>query len=101
MRKIDKYKELFHKVIFERRYTCQDEFGWPDDEKRKFEFYFRVSKVFTLSGIVWRVDVPDFTTHDIDKFTAIWRAIKHVHEDGPRYYRLKEELYRKGIMKQL
>lgn len=101
MKKIDVHKEIFHKVIFDHRYTCQDEFGWTDDEKRKFEFYFRVSKVFTLSGIVWRVEVPDFTTHDKDEFTAIWRAVKHIHEDGPRYYRLKEELYRKGIMRQL
>ena len=78
MRRIDKHKELFHKVIFEERYICQDEFGWPDDENRKFEFYFKVSKVFTLSGIVWRVQVPDFTIHDKNKFTAIWRAIKQV-----------------------
>ena len=101
MRRIDKHKELFHKVIFEERYICQDEFGWPYDEKRKFEFYFKVSKVFTLSGIVWRVQVPDFTIHDKNKFTAIWRAIKQVQEDGPRYYRLKEELYKKGYMNKL
>ena len=101
MRKIDKHKELFHKVIFERKYTCHDEFGWPDDKRHEFEFYFKVSRVFTLSGIVYRVEVPDFIAHDKDKFTAVWRAIKHVHEDGPRYYRLKDELYRKGIMKQL
>ena len=101
MRRIDKHKELFHKVIFEERYICQDEFGWPDDENRKFEFYFKVSKVFTLSGIVWRVQVPDFTIHDKNKFTAIWRAIKQVQEDGPRYYRLKEELYKKGYINKL
>lgn len=101
MRKIYKHKELLHKVLCEWRYTCQDEFGWPDDKRHEFEFYFKVSRVFTLSGIVYRVEVPDFTAHDKDKFTAVWRAIKHVHEDGPRYYRLKEELYRKGIMKQL
>lgn len=101
MRRIDKHKELFHKVIFEERYICQDEFGWPDDENRKFEFYFKVSKVFTLSGIVWRVQAPDFTIHDKNKFTAIWRAIKQVQEDGPRYYRLKEELYKKGYMNKL
>ena len=101
MRRIDKHKELFHKVIFEERYICQDEFGWPDDENRKFEFYFKVSKVFTLSGIVWRVQVPDFTIHDKNKFTAIWRAIKQAQEDGPRYYRLKEELYKKGYMNKL
>ena len=101
MRRIDKHKELFHKVIFEERYICQDEFGWPDDENRKFEFYFKVSKVFTLSGIVWRVQVPDFTIHDKNKFTAIWRAIKQVQEDGPRYYRLKEDLYKKGYMNKL
>lgn len=99
--KIDRYKELFHRVIFEQRCICRDEFGWPDDKRREFEFYFKVSRVFTLSGIVYRVEVPDFTAHDKDKFTAVWRAIKHVHEDGPRYYRLKEELYRKGIMRQL
>lgn len=99
--KIDSCKELFHKVLFERKYVCQDEFGWPDDEKRKFEFYFKVSKVFTISGIFYRVEVPNLTVHDKDKFFAIWNAIKHINEDGPRYYRLKEELYRKGIMRQL
>lgn len=99
--RIDKHKALFSKVIFERKYTCQDEFGLSDDEKRKFEFYFRVSKVFTLAGIVYRVEVPDLVEHDKDKFSAIWRAIKHINEDGPRYYRLKDELYRKGFMRQL
>lgn len=101
MKKIDIHKELFHKTIFERKYVCQDEFGSYDDEKRKFEFYFKVSKVFTLSGIVYRVEVPDLTVHDKDKFFAIWIAIKHVNEDGPRYYRLKDELYRIGIMRKL
>lgn len=100
-KKVDIHKEIFHKVIFYKKYICQDEFGWPDDEKHKFEFYFKISKVFTLSGIVYRVQVPDLTVHDKNMFLAIWEAIKNINDDGPRYYRLKEELYRKGFIKHL
>lgn len=101
MKKICRDKEIFKRVLFEQEYECCDEFGSSQDKKRRFKFFFRVSRIFTLGGIVYRVEIPDLVTHDKIMLRAIWRAVKEIQDDGPRYYRLKEELYRKGFMKQL
>lgn len=101
MKKLDIHRELWHKVLFEQKCECIDEFGSSEDEKRKFGFYFKLSKVYTLSGVVYRFEVPNYTYHDKNLTKGMWEMLKYIHDDGMRYYRLKEELTRKGIMKTL
>lgn len=101
MKKIDINRELWHKVLFEQKCECVDEFGSSEDKRRKFKFYFKLSKVYTLSGVVYRFEVPNCTYHDKNLSRGIWEILKYIHNDGTRYYRLKEELIRKGIMRTL
>lgn len=101
MKKLDIHRELWHKVLFEQKCECIDEFGSSEDEKGKFGFYFKLSKVYTLSGVVYRFEVPNYTYHDKNLTKGMWEMLKYIHDDGMRYYRLKEELTRKGIMKTL
>lgn len=95
--KIDKTRRLYEKTMIERHVICHDDFGHGNE----FEFYFKISKVYTLSGIYYRTEIPNFFTYDKNMTEAIWRVIKELHDCGMRYERLRDMLIRKDIWRKL
>lgn len=93
------YERLFEKKIWDFKKDCYDQ--WKSSETPDFEFYFKVSKVWTLSGVYYRVEVPDMFTSDKNLLRAISRAIVHIHDNGARYYRLVETLQDEGLWRKL
>lgn len=91
---IDKYKALYVKPIVDYKRKVTDPFG-------DFEFYLRISKCYTLSGLVWRVEVPNYTGHDKNLWRLLERSFQYVHDKGMRYCRLEDTLISKGIWRNL
>ena len=96
----DKDHIIYEKELFTCEKPCWDEWG-TDDNKYKFKYYFRVSKVWTLNGELYRVEIPDMSTYDKDLIKAVNRAMLHMANNSPRYYRLKETLYKQNKWKSL
>lgn len=98
--KIDIHKALFTKVLYEYDTNVCDQWG-TDEEKYKFQFYFRLSKIYTLAGVVYRAEVPNLCDHDKDLYFLLGRVFLYVHDCGMRYERLKSVLMQKGIWRTL
>lgn len=92
-------ERLFEKKIWDFEKDCYDQ--WKSSETPDFKFYFKIFKVWTLSGIYYRVEIPNMYTYDKNLFIAINRAIVSVHDNGAKYYRLVETLRNKGLWKSL
>lgn len=92
--KIDRYKALFVKNVINYEKDVSDLFG-------DFKFYLKISKCYTLSGRIWRVEVPNLIDHDKDLWRLLSRVFQYVHDKGCKYDRLESELMRKGIWKSL
>lgn len=98
--KVDLDKEIFHKTIYEMEVEKWDEYG-TDEEKYKFGFYFRLSKVYTLKGVVYRVEVPNRTAHDKNLGRLMAETMLYIHDNGMRYERLKQVLESKDLWRGL
>jgi hypothetical protein len=64
---------------------CNDIFG-------DFEFYLRISKCYTLKGMRWRIEVPNYTGHDTNLYRLLSRTFQYIHDKGCRYMRLEENI---------
>ena len=92
--KIDRYKALYVRTILDYEKDVADIFG-------EFKFYLRISKCYTLAGVVWRLEVPNRCDHDKNLWQLLSRSFQYIHDKGCRYDRLESELMRKGIWKML
>ena len=92
--KIDTHKALYVKPIVDYERNVSDPFG-------DFKFYLKISKCYTLSGRIWRVEVPNWCSHDRDLWRLLGEAFQYVHDNGMRYCRLEDTLMRKGIWQKL
>ena len=98
--RIDKRKVLYKKIKYTKHYVHYDDFSIGDD-KNKFEYDITISKCYTLSGIVWRIDMPNCTDYDSNLYRLIARSIEYAANNFPQYFRLVDELYNKGLTKKL
>lgn len=92
-------KNLFEKKLWDFKKDCYDQ--WKSNDTPDFEFYFRIYKIWTLSGAYYRIEVPDMYTSDKNLFRVMERAITHIHDNSARYYRLVETLHSKSLWKNL
>lgn len=99
-KKIRKDEIFYRKIVYARHYKHYDDFGCAE-EKYKFEYDIVISKCYTLSGMVWEIKMPNRTDHDENLYRLITRSIEYAAIDFPQYFRLVEELQRKGFWKQL
>lgn len=84
--KIDVRKVVYREELCNFEKDVTDQFG-------NFGFYFRLYKCFTLSGIVYQVQVPNYTANDKNLYKLVFDTLFYIHEKGMRYDRLKEKLY--------
>lgn len=94
MKKIDKHKALYVKIILDYEKDVSDIFG-------DFKFYLRISKCYTLAGRIWRIEVPNMTDHDKNLWRLLARNFQYIHDKGCKYDRLESELMRKEIWRTL
>lgn len=99
-KKIRKDKIFYRKIVYARHYEHYDYFG-DAEEKHKFEYDIVISKCYTLSGTVWEIKMPNCTDHDENLYRLIARSIEYAAIYFPQYFRLVEELQKKGFWKQL
>ena len=97
---IDIRRALITKVLYESNSIKYDSYG-TDEDKYKFSFYIRISKCYTLRGVIYRVEVPNYTDHDKSIYRLIDRVINYIHDNGMRYVRLEEKLRSKDMWKHL
>lgn len=99
---IDKHRILYRKEVYSDLFIHTDEFGSiTQNDKHKFSYKITISKCWTLSGVVWGIDMPNRVDYDKNLYRLIVRSIEYAATEFPSYFRLKEELYRKGFWKQL
>ena len=99
---IDVHVVLHQKCLYEYHEHCSDEFYTDSDNTNSgFEYFLKIHKIWTLSGIYYRVEIPDMFVHDKNLFFAINECMKEMCNDSPRYYRLKEKLLANGMWKKL
>jgi hypothetical protein len=101
MKKIRTDKIFRKKLLFSNEKICHDEFACEPYSKYEFGYYFKVYKCWSLSGVSYSVEVPDMFTNDKNLYVAIDRAMRHMADDSPRYYRLKETLFKQDKWKSL
>lgn len=92
--KIDKHKALKVVTVLDYKKDVSDIFG-------DFQFYLKISKCYTLSGMVWRLEVPNYLTHNKNLWTLLSEGFQYVHDKGCRYDRLMDELYKYGLFNEL
>lgn len=83
-------KILFKKKIYGFERDCEDEFG-------KYHWYFRIHICFSIEGINWQVETSDFFTNQKSLRKCLNDTLKHLELDMPRYYRLKDNVLKKGL----
>lgn len=57
--------------------------------------------VYQKKGISWSVCTSDFFTNQKKLRDCMNDTLKHLELDNPRYYRLKDEIVRKGLHNKL
>lgn len=87
-------KILYKKKLYAFERDCEDEFG-------KYHWYFRVYICFSAKGISYSVETSDFFTNQRKLKNCLDDTLKHLEMDNPRYYRLKDEVFKKGLHNQL
>lgn len=87
-------KIFYKKRIFNYERDCEDEFG-------KYHWYFTIDLCLSKKGISWSVCTSDFFTNQKKLRDCMNDTLKHLKLDNPRYYRLKDEIVRKGLHNKL
>ena len=98
--KTNKDRVLYRKNVYSNHFVHYDDFG-SDDEKYKFEYDITIAKCYTLSGRVWEIEMPNCVDHDKNLYRLIIRSLEYAASNFPQYFRLLDELYRKGLFKKL
>ena len=103
LKKIRKYMDgrIIHRSIkYSQHFICYDQFGSYDD-RHKFEYDITISKLYTTLGIYWEIDMPNYRATDKNFYRLTVRCIDYATTKFPQYFRLEEELMRKGLWKNL
>lgn len=87
-------KILWKKKIYDFEKDCEDEFG-------KYHWYFRIYLCLSKSGISFSTETSDMHTNQKRLRYCVDIALEHLEKDNPRYYRLKENVVRKGLSNKL
>lgn len=87
-------KILYKKKIFDFERDCEDEFG-------KYHFYVKAYICFSVEGITYQIRTPDYTTNDRKLKGCIYDILMYLEEECPRYCRLKDKIYSKGLHNKL
>lgn len=87
-------KILWKKKIYGFDKDCEDEFG-------KYHWFFRVYLCLSKEGISFSVDTPDMFSNQKKLKHCMDTVLNHVEKDNPRYYRLKENVVKKGLANKL
>lgn len=94
-----KIQGLWKKLLFHDWISVYDEWGVHD--KYKIDIY--IYRTFSLKhGFMYQVNIPDFTVNDKNIFIAVTEAMRYLYRGGcPCYYRLKEQLMKKGLWQKI
>lgn len=98
---IRKDKIFYRNIVYTKHYKHYDDFCGIPTDNYMFEYDITISKCYTLSGVVWEIKMPNCTDHDGNLYRLIARSIEYAAIDFPQYFRLVDELQRKGFWKQL
>ena len=87
-------KILYKKKLYEYEKECEDEFG-------KYHWYFRIYRCFSIEGISYSIETPDIAVNQKKIKYCLNIVLDHLEKDNPRYYRLKEKVFDKGLHNKL
>lgn len=87
-------KILCKKKVYEYKKDCIDEFG-------KYDWYFDIYLCLSKVGITWQIDTSDMTSNNKKLRDCLNDVLKHLEEDNPRYYRLKDKIFSKNLANKL
>lgn len=96
--KICRDKAILRIKVFEHRYPFQDE--WSSDGINFF-YPVKIELGFTLRGIKWHVDIPNYSTWDKNLFRAVADAIDYSEKKGIAYDRLSSKARKMSFWKWL
>lgn len=89
---------LWHK---KKRIEKYDEWRATDDAKAHSYTIELEIKFIWDNGFGWVVTVPNFSCAMSSLSDAVFMALEYMHDDSPRYFRLKEELMNKKMWRYL
>lgn len=87
-------KILYKKKVYEFEEKCMDEFG-------EYEWYFNVYLCFSKKGFTWQIKVPFMVTNQKRLRNCMNDVLEYIEECNPRYYRLKNKIFSKGLHNKL
>lgn len=101
MKKIYRDSILFRRVLYTEHFVHYDSFGFPEDEKRKFEYDITLYRVFSLQGLFYQIEMPNRIMCEKNIGKLMTRAIEYAASKFPQSFRLQDELIKKGIWRTL
>lgn len=85
---------LYKKRIYSYERDCEDEFG-------KYRWYFYIDLCLSKNGFSWSISTSDIFTNQKKLSSCMNEILKHLEMYSPRYYRLKENVIKKGLHNRL
>lgn len=96
-----KQKALYTKTVYSKHFVHYDEFSSSFDDRYKFEYDITILKCYTLSGVIWRIEMPNCFDHDKNLYRLIVRGIEYAATEFPQYFRLRDKLLAKDLFNKL
>lgn len=81
-------RKVFKKKVYSYIKPCKDDYG-------EYKFYFDIHLCLSSKGFYWTITTTDFCCCDKKLKNAMNRALEHLENDNPKYYRLKENLIKR------
>lgn len=99
--KVHKGSILFRKNLYKEHFKHCDCFGSSKDAERRFEYDIEVNKCYALNGVWYEIKMPNCTMHDRKLERLAVQAIEYATDEFPQFFRLIDELKRRGIYRSL
>lgn len=87
-------KIFYKKEVFAYEKRCIDEFGY-------YDFYFKIYKCFSIKGKSYLIKTTNFSCNRKKISDALKQTLNYLEEHSPRYDRLKEKIFMKGLSNKL
>lgn len=98
-----KEKTLYREEVFYAEHDIMDEYPSKDGVYQHYTFYIDIYKLYTLTGVYYKVNVPNYTTFGYKNvYEAIFDAMSYLeNHNSPAYFRLKDHLISKDIWRKI
>ena len=87
-------------ILFERNIKIEKHDEWQVGNKGWYCLRFCIEFAWN-HGFYWGISTNDFSTWDKSLAECVFRALEHMNDDSPGYYRLKYHLFNKGFWRSL